>query len=143
MSTQICQLTLSGELVKIWGSFGEIRRSGLYNVPNIELTCQGVNSQSYGYLWVYKQDYDSKKSYEWKPSNNYKAIVLLDDNNNVIKEFISIKEASEYLHADRTTIRAACNHKWENPKHHVMFKKDYLCMEEQRLNEETLVELDK
>ena len=136
LSVAVCQLSLDGKLIKVWDSLADIRRSGL-NVPNIEMTCQGVNSQSYGYLWVFKKDYDPDKDYKWKPSNNYKSIVLLDDDNNIIKEFVSIKEASDYLGIDRTTIRSACNNKWSKPKYNLKFKKDYKYIGEQRLNERT------
>jgi len=139
LSVPVCQLTLDGQLIKVWDSLADIRRSGEYNIPNIELTCQGINSQSYGYLWVFKKDYSLDKQYKWKPSNNYKGIVLLDDDGNFIKEFVSIKEASEELNIDRTTVRATCNKKWEKPKYNLMFKKEFEYIGEQRLNEGTLL----
>lgn len=138
LSVAVCQLSLDGELIKVWDSLADIRRSGL-NVPNIEMTCRGVNSQSYGYLWVFKKDYDPSINYKWKPSHNYKPVVLLDGDNNIIKEFISIKDASDYLGIDRMTVRDTCNNKWLKPKYNLKFKKDYEHMEEQRLNERTSV----
>ena len=139
LSVAVCQLTLDGELVKIWDSLADIRRDSEYNVPNIEWTCRGINSQSYGYLWVFKKDYDENKEYRWKPSNNYKAIVLLDDNNKIIKEYISIKQTSEDLNVDRKTVRDTCNNVWKNPKYNLKFKKDYEYMEEQRLSEKGFI----
>ena len=139
LSVAVCQLTLDGHLVKIWDSLADIRRDSEYNVPNIEQTCRGINSQSYGYLWVFKKDYDPSKEYHWKPSNNYKTIVWLDDSNSIIKEFISIKDASIALKIDRKTVRDTCNNVWKNPKFNLKFKKDYKYIEEQRLNEETSI----
>lgn len=136
----VCQLTLDGKLIKIWDCVADIRKYTSFNTPNIIMTCKGINSNSYGYLWVFKDEYDENKEYQWKPSNNYKYVLWLDDNDNIIKEFISIKEAAEYLHIDRTTVRAACNHRWKNPKYKLIFKKEY--MEEQRLNVETLSNID-
>ena len=124
LSKPICQLTYSGELVKIWYSLNEIKENTNYNIPNIKKTCKGINSNSYGYLWIYKSDYDSNNTHTWKPSNNYKSVVLLDDNGQILNEFISIKEASEYLGIDRTTVRSTCNNRWKHPKYNLKFKND-------------------
>ena len=134
-SVAVCQLTLDGKLVKIWDSLADIRRDSEFNVPNIELTCQGVNSHSYGYLWVFKKDYDPNKEYKWKPSKMYRAVVLLDDDNNLIKEFVSVVQASRDMHVDRKTVRDACKRVWEHQKYNFRYKDEYI--EEQRLNEET------
>lgn len=131
----VCQLTLDGKLVKVWDCVADIRKYTSFNTPNIIMTCKGINSNSYGYLWVFKDEYDENTEYKWQPSNNYKNVLWLDEKDNIIKEFISIKEAAEYLHIDRTTVRATCNHKWKNPKFKLIFKKEY--MGEQRLNVET------
>ena len=136
----ICQLTLDGELIKIWNCAADIRKFTSFNTPNIIMTCKGINSNSYGYLWVFKEEYDENKKYHWIPSNNYKNVLWLDENDNIIREFISIKEASEYLHVDRTTVRSTCNHKWKNPKYKLIFKKEYVG--EQRLNVETSNNID-
>lgn len=138
LSVAVCQLTLDGKLVKIWDSLADIRRDSEYNVPNIEWTCRGINSQSYGYLWVFKKDYDENKEYRWKPSNNYKSVVLLDDDDNIIKEYISIKNACDDLNLDRKTVRDTCNNVWKNPKYKLKFKKDYEYLEEQRLTRKGL-----
>ena len=138
LSKAVCQLTLDGQFVKLWDSLADIRRSGIYNVPNIELTCQGVNSHSYGYLWVFKSNYDPNKKYKWKPSKLYKAVVLLDENNNVIKEFVSVAQASRNMHVDRRTVRDTCNNVWEHPKYNFKYKDKY--MGEQRLNKKGFVE---
>lgn len=134
LSRAVCQLTLDGELIKIWDSLADIRRSGKYNVPNIELTCQGINSHSYGYLWVFKEDYDPNKEYKWTPpSKIYKPIVLLDNDNNIIKEFVSVAQTARDMHVDRRTVRDTCNGVWKHPKYNFKYKDKYI--EEQRLNE--------
>ena len=130
---------MDGELVKIWDSLADIRRDSEYNVPNIELTCRGINSHSYGFLWVFKKDYDENKKYYWKPSNNYKPVVLLDNNNKIIKEYISIKQASDELNIDRETVRDTCNNVWEKPKYNLKFKKDYEYLEKKRLSEKGFI----
>lgn len=138
LSRAVCQLTLDGEFIKTWDSLADIRRSGQYNVPNIELTCQGINSHSYGYLWVFKEDYDPNKKYKWNPPEKlYRPVVLLDDNNNVIREFVSVAQASRDMHVDRKTVRDACNSVWEHPTYNFKYKNKYI--EEQRLNEKGFV----
>lgn len=134
LSVAVCQLTLDGKLIKIWDSLADIRRDSEYNVPNIELTCRGINSHSYGYLWVFKKDYDENKEYKWKPSKVYRQVVLLDRSNNVIKEFPSVIQASREMHVDRKTVRDACNNVWDNPKYNFKYKDEYEYIEEQRLN---------
>lgn len=134
LSKPVCQLTLDGKLVKIWDSLADIRRSGIYNAPNIQLTCMGVNSHSYGYLWVFKENYDPNKTYKWMPPIKiYKPIVLLDDDNNVVKEFVSVAQAARDMHVDRRTVRDTCNGVWKHPKYKFRYKDKYI--EEQRLNE--------
>lgn len=65
----------------------------------------------------------------------YRAVVLLDDDNNLIKEFVSVVQASRDMHVDRKTVRDACKRVWEHPKYNFRYKDEYI--EEQRLNEET------
>lgn len=137
LSVSVCQLTLDGELIKVWDSLAEIRRESDYNIPNIEMTCKGVNSHSYGYLWVFKKDYDENKEYKWIPSKTCHAVVLVDDDNNIVKEFHSVSEASREMHVDRKTVRDSCNNVWDEPKYKFKYKNKYL--EEQRLNERTLM----
>lgn len=138
LSTPVCQLTLDGELIKIWDSFADIKRGSEYNVPNIVLACQGVNSHSYGYLWILKKDYDPNKKYCWKPSKVYRPVVLLNDHDQIIQEFVSITQASRELHINRETVRDACNKVWDKPKYKFRYKDEYI--EEQRLSVKELYE---
>lgn len=132
LSTPVCQLSLNGELIKEWGSLGEIRRNSEYNVPNIVQTCRGINTKAYDCLWVYKKDYNPNKDYRWNAPNRFKRIVLLDDNDIIINEYNSISECSKLLHVDRKTVRDTCNHVYNKPKYKLEFKDKYL--EEQRLS---------
>lgn len=136
MSTPIVQLTLDGKFIKEWGSFGEIRRSGL-NVPNIEQVCNGFNTKAYESLWMYAKDYDPKQKYQWVPPSCYKTIVLLNDDNQIIQEFHSVAETARLLHIDRKTVRDSCKQIFQNPKYKLRYKDKYI--EEQRLNERTPV----
>lgn len=132
LSVAVCQLTLDGELVKIWDSLADIRRSGQYDVSSVEMACNGINSHAYKYLWVFQKDYDPNKEYKWKPSKIYHAVVLLDEYNNIIKEFHSVICAAKELNISRQTVTSTCRGKWEHPQYNLRYKSEY--MEEQRLS---------
>ena len=51
-SKRIMQISLDGELIKIWPSFGEIRRNG-YSAGNICKRCKSGYPYAYGYIWKY------------------------------------------------------------------------------------------
>ena len=77
---------------------------------------------------------DGNKTYKWMPPIKiYKPIVLLDDNNNIVKEFVSVAQAARDMHVDRRTVRDTCNGVWKHPKYNFRYKDKYI--EEQRLNE--------
>ena len=63
----------------------------------------------------------------------------MDNNNKIIKEYISIKQASEELNMDRETVRDTCNNVWEKPKYNLKFKKDYEYLEKKRLSEKGFI----
>lgn len=51
-SKQVMQLTLEGELVKIWDSTRECYRNGFDN-GNISKCCNGKQKTAYGFIWKY------------------------------------------------------------------------------------------
>ena len=52
LSKQVMQLTLEGELVKIWDSTRECYRNGFDN-GNISKCCNGKQKTAYGFIWKY------------------------------------------------------------------------------------------
>lgn len=54
-----------------------------------------------------------------------KSIYLLDKNNNILKEFNSIKEAAEYLNYSAAYISCILNKKYSTDKFNICFKKEY------------------
>ena len=59
--------------------------------------------------------------------------MLLDQNNNILKEFVSVAQAAREMNVDRKTVRDTCNRVWKTPKYNFRYKNEYI--EEQRLNE--------
>lgn len=49
------QMTLDGEVVKVWNSTGEIRRALGYNDKYIQSICRGKGKTAYGFVWKYLQ----------------------------------------------------------------------------------------
>ena len=60
LSIPVVQLTLEGELVKIYGSEGEAKRSG-FSQGNIWSCCRGDRKTHKGYRWMYLSDYEAMK----------------------------------------------------------------------------------
>lgn len=52
-STKINQLTLDGELVRVWPSMNEIKRELNFSLASIHRCCNNLYKQAYGYIWRY------------------------------------------------------------------------------------------
>lgn len=144
-SKRVCQISLDGELIKIWDSATEasntlgIRPSSLSNVCRGKKRRKGgdVAKTAGGYVWVFEKDYDPYKDYSInRPRQNMghdsKIVLLLSDDGNIMQEFYSINEASRELGICVESVRQICNHKFKNPRFNLKYKSEY--MEEQRLN---------
>ena len=59
-----------------------------------------------------------------------RAVYLIDNNNNIVEEYINTKEASKYLYMDRTKIAKRCNEKMIENGLMFMWKADYHEIEE-------------
>lgn len=58
LSKKIVQLSLDGELIKIWNSMGEAEREKGFCKTSISKVCIGKQKQHKGYKWMYYEDYD-------------------------------------------------------------------------------------
>ena len=58
-------------------------------------------------MWVYKDEYDSKKKYEYKPQTVAKPILQYTTKGEFIKEWASAKEAHLKLGVQRGTLSSA------------------------------------
>lgn len=55
VSKSVLQFDMNGNFIKEWGSTMEVQREKGYSNQNISACCNGLYSQSYGYVWKYKQ----------------------------------------------------------------------------------------
>lgn len=138
-SMRVCQISLDGNLIKIWSSFGDIQRELGISKGSVANVCAGNKKTAGDFVWVYEKDYDTNKDYSrtpkiWDSGLGTKPILLLDENHNVLKEFLSGAIASMELGISPKEISKICTHIRKKPKYNLIFKSEYL--EEQRLNVE-------
>lgn len=62
----IYQLSLDGEIIKLWTNVMDIERALGVKHTNIVGVCRGTNKTSYGFKWAYQEDIDKKLPHEWK-----------------------------------------------------------------------------
>lgn len=143
-SKSVCQISLNGELIKIWDSAQEA--SNALNIPfsNISKVCTGHIERNGsrqitagGFVWVFEKDYDPNKDYKRivnaRPEGSHrKTILLLDENENIVREFYSGEEASKALNISKQTVSNLCHHKTLTRRYNLVFKSEYI--EEQRLS---------
>lgn len=95
--TPIIQLTLEGEFISEHKSIRDaIAYINAKSSSNIIACCQGINKSSYGYIWVYKTNYDEGKKYEYKLDNpkNLKPVIQFTMDGDFVAKYKSINEAS-------------------------------------------------
>lgn len=147
-SKRVCQISLDGELIKIWDSATEASNELGVSSSQLSTVCHGkkrrkggdVAKTAGGYVWVFEKDYDTNKDYSVnRPRQNMghdaKEVLLLSDNGDIIQEFYSINEASRELGIGVEGARKTCMHKFKNPRYNLIYKSEYNeYMEEQRLS---------
>lgn len=144
-SKRVCQISLDGELIKIWDSITDACNKLGACPSSVSNVCHGkkrrkngdVSKTSSGYVWVFEKDYDPCKDYSVnRPKQNMghgaKIVLLLSDNGDIVQEFYSINEASRELGINVESVRQTCMHKFKNPRYNLVYKSEY--MEEQRLS---------
>ena len=149
-SKPVCQISLDGELVKIWDNAQEASSSLRIPLSNISKVCTGHKERNGsgmitagGFVWVFERDYNPNKDYKRTPNarpegKQRKSILLLDDNGKIIQEFYSGEEASKILNMSKQSISNLCNNKTLTRRYNLVFKSEY--MEEQRLSVRELCE---
>ena len=136
-SKRVCQINLSGKLIKIWDCVtGASRELGIAK-GSIANACSGRTKTAGGFVWVYEKDYDPNKDYSRIPKikdrdKGTSPVVLLDENNNILQEFYSVNNAGKELGISGQEVSKICTHKRKNPMFNLMFKSEYI--EEQRLS---------
>jgi hypothetical protein len=78
---------------------------------NINQCCRGEAMSAYGYIWVFKDQYDRNKdySYQRRPYGNQYGVIQLDKEQNVIAKFNSVQEAHKITGVNYSCICECCN----------------------------------
>lgn len=100
-SCKINQLSLDGELVKVWKSFQEIKRELGFSQGNIVACCKGRYKKMYGYRWEYADGLNQQK--------HNRPVAALTMDGDLIAEYKSAAEASRCLKICRQSIRYCLN----------------------------------
>lgn len=139
-SKPVCQISHDGKLIKVWDCLTVAAKELGLHKGAISNVCVGRKETSGGFVWVYESDYDKNKDYSRIPKTRgggkvpTKEVVLLDAENNILQEFGSVTEVSEFLGIARQEVSKICTHVRKKPKYNLKFKSEYL--EEQRLTVE-------
>lgn len=136
-SKRVCQISISGELIKIWDCIsGASRELGIAK-GSIANVCSGRTKTAGGFVWVYETDYNPNKDYSRIPKikdreKGTNPVLLLDENKHILREFYSVNNAGKELGISPQEVSRICTHKRKSPMFNLMFKSEYI--EEQRLN---------
>ena len=127
-SRSVVQLDLQGNFIKQWDCMTDAQKITGINKSKITEVCKGRRHSAGKFIWVYTEDYDKNKEYNYKPYSccRYK-IIQLDLNGNFIKEYNSADEISLFepnfnpkgiRKCALGVLKTYKNFKW-------MYKKDY------------------
>jgi hypothetical protein len=112
----VMQLTPEGEFIKEWKAIIDIERALGFNASRVGASCSGRQKFSYGFKWVYKEDYEDYLSGKIsidklipKRRTTTKKVVQLDVTGNFIKEWDSLTLAALALDGSVHNISAVCN----------------------------------
>lgn len=114
----IVMLDLQGNYIREFISAGEAGDYlGKTSVSGIKRCCEKDKyKKAYGYIWVYKEDFDSDNIdldyYLSKNKNLPKPVLQYDKNMNLVHEYCSAYETKEYGF-DSSTVSMACNGKYD------------------------------
>ena len=109
----VLQFSLNGELVDRFLSIARASKKTGIKTDNLYHALSSMSKSHFykDYIWVYEDVYMVKsQSYikslieNSKHTNGEKTIYQIDKDNNIVNEFNSIKEASEFVHRSRSSI---------------------------------------
>lgn len=130
----VLQFDLEGNLVKEWESLRSTVKGTNKLVSGILKSCQGKANISYGYIWLYKEDYENdpyllqkrlnrnfaKSAYRIQGNKKYFSILQYDLNGDFVKEFDNINAVANELNKTFGAVHSAlskdkiyCNFVWK------------------------------
>lgn len=125
----IVQLDLNGNFINEHNSISdackEIKDSITSKISNC---CQNKRKSHNGYMWIYKEDYNKDKDYNYNVKNNgkSKSIIQLSKDRIFISEYDSMSNASKKLNLNISKISDCCNNKRKTHGNYIwLFKENY------------------
>lgn len=77
LSIPVIQLDVLGNFIKEWSSAREAEESGYgFISSSITACCKHKRYIHCGYQWIYKNEYDNSKNYEYKPSGRQRKVFI-------------------------------------------------------------------
>lgn len=136
-SKRVCQIGLDGKLIKIWDCVTDASNTLCIDQASISMVCKGKRKTAGGFVWVHEKDYNPNEDYSRMPrikdrGKGSNPVLLLSEENKILREFYSINNASVELGMSVEGIRKICKHKIKNPRYNLIYKSEYI--EEQRLS---------
>lgn len=110
LHNHIVQLDMNKNLIKIWKGSKDVKLSLGYNQGNISACCRGVRYQCHNYRWMFYKDWINNKD-RYNKKNRCKKVIQLDMNNNELKIFNSLTEASKQTGVDISNISTVCKNR--------------------------------
>lgn len=127
--TSVIQMDLFGNFITEHPSINEASKkvNGLSGC--VYQACTSKSHMMYGFLWVFKEDYDPCQTYTYSNSRCI-PVVCLDLEGNYIREYKSITEAYSVTGVDGTSIVRCCKRKQKTSGGFKwMYKEDWEAMQ--------------
>lgn len=108
----IVQLTPNGDFIKVWDSIGEISKETGLSVGNISSVCSRKRCTTGGYVFMYYREYyDDGFMPKFNNQDRSKRVLQFSEEGEFLREFSSLKEASEETGSCMSSISNICNGK--------------------------------
>lgn len=106
----VVQLSLSGEYIKTWPYISKVEKELRLQNTRITVCCKGgYGNKSYGgFMWVYEEEYDKNKNYEYIRETNRKPILQYDLAGNFVKEWEGAIQVTGELGFRRSSLCSCC-----------------------------------
>lgn len=109
ISKKVYQYSLTGDYIKEYNSTREAERETKINHGNISKACNGIFKHTGGFIFSYSKEVKIKPIKN--PNAIKKAVLEIDEKNNILEEYISIAEAAKKTGIDASNISRVCNGK--------------------------------
>ncbi|WP_010249204.1 NUMOD1 domain-containing DNA-binding protein [Acetivibrio cellulolyticus] len=111
-SKPVIQLSKEGTFIAEYPSIADVNRQLGINSADLSNCCNRVKITTLsGFLWCFKSDYENGNISKYKPKTG-KLVIQLNLDNSFIKEYSSIKEASNQTNICNQSILSCCKRRY-------------------------------